>query len=195
LSGKDPVSALLWDIDDVLNMAAEHGLKIRGVGFTLYIGGEQESLMMAQAAQVIMQAHQQGLIAVLWVYPRAAHIEDVYAPELIAGAAGLGNVLGADFVKIQMSPTENVHSMQALAIATEAAGNTGVLVSGGEYVSTEELLKRIHEQITQAGTAGCAIGRNLFKRSYNEAIALSKAIAALVYDNASCQEAFDIVRR
>lgn len=190
----DPISALMWDIDDVIAMSEEHNLKIRGIGFTVYLGSEHEALMLSQAAQMVTQAHQQGLVAVLWIYPRAQHLKDVSTPQLIAGAAGLGNVLGADFVKVHTAHSqENLSSVEALAIATEAAGNTGVIVSGGEYVSAEELLKRIYEQITQGGTAGCAIGRNLLQRSYDDAVDMSKAIAALVYDNASYQKAKSIL--
>jgi DhnA family fructose-bisphosphate aldolase class Ia len=192
--GSDPVSALMWDIDDVLAMSEEHKLNIRGIGFTLYLGSEHEALMMSQAAQMVSQAHQQGLVAILWIYPRAQHLKDVSAPRLIAGAAGLGNALGADFVKVHTAHSqENLSGVEALAIATEAAGNTGVIVSGGEYVAAEDLLKRIYEQITQGGTAGCAIGRNLLQRSYEEALAISQAIAALVYDNVSYQKAKSIL--
>lgn len=189
----DPMSALLWDVDDVLTMAEEHDLKIRGVGVTIYLGSEYEPRMLAQAAQVVMRAHMQGLVALLWIYPRASHLKNAYTPEHIAGAAGLGNTLGADFVKIHTAYAQaTLSSVEALAIATEAAGNTGVIVAGGNCVPIKDLLKNIHEQITQGGTAGCAIGRNLIQRSYEESVALSKAIAALVYDNATYQKALAI---
>ena len=80
-------------------------------------------------------------------------------------------------------------SLQALKIATQAAGNTGVICSGGEYISTDELLQNIHEQIYEGGTSGCAIGRNIFQRSYKDAVALTQAISAIVYKNASFLEA------
>ena len=192
----DPMSALMWDIQDVLSLASENNITIRGVGCTVYLGGEHESVMLTQAAQTVMQAHQEGLVAVLWIYPRARHIKDAGTPELIAGAAGLGNALGADFVKVHAPHAQaGMSSMQALTIATQTAGNTGVICSGGEYIPTDELLKNIHEQIVQGGASGCAIGRNIFQRSYPHAVALTHAISAMVYQDASVQEAKKVLEK
>ena len=186
----DPMSASMWGIQDALYLASQNNLNIRGIGYTIYLGSEYEHIMLHGAAQAVMQAHQEGLVAVLWIYPRARHIKDSADPELIAGAAGVGNALGADFVKVHVPHAHAGNSsMQALKIATQAAGNTGVIVSGGEQLSTEELLKNIHEQIYWGGTSGCAIGRNIFQRSYSHAVALTEAISAIVYNGASVQEA------
>ena len=190
----DPMSGFMWDMCDVISLASENNLNIRGIGCTVYVGGEHEHVMLTRAAQAIVCAHQEGLIAVLWIYPRARHIADTSAPELIAGAAGIGNALGADFVKVHVPHARaDISSMQALKIATEAAGNTGLICSGGEYISTEELLKNIHEQITEGGASGCAIGRNIFQRSYTQAVALTRAISAIVYKKASLKEAINVL--
>lgn len=190
----DPLSAVMWDIQNVFCLMSENNLNIRGIGYTVYLGSEYEHIMLARAAQAVIQAHQAGLVAVLWIYPRARHITDSATPDLIAGAAGIGNALGADFVKVHVpSAYAGKSGIQALKIATQAAGNTGVICSGGEFISTDELLKNIHEQIFQGGASGCAIGRNIFQRPYEQALALTKAISAIVYNGVSFQEAKKIL--
>ena len=98
----DPISDWMWDINNVLNLALDNTINIRGIGYTVYLGSEHEHIMLQNAAQLVIQAHHAGLAAILWVYPRARHIADSSAPELIAGAAGIGNALGADFVKVHV---------------------------------------------------------------------------------------------
>ena len=186
----DPMSAQLWDIQDVLSFAHEQKLNVRAIGYTVYLGSAYESQMLTQAAQLVFQAHQEGLIAVLWVYPRAKHIIDSTDPRLIAGSAGLANALGADFVKVHAPRAHNnMSSMQALKIATEAAGNTGVIVSGGERIPASEVLKNIYKQINESGASGCAIGRNIFQRSFSDAVKLTNAISALVYNESTYEQA------
>lgn len=192
----DPRSALMWDIGDLLYSAEQYNINLCGVGFTIYIGGEHEAEMLAQASRVVVQAHREGLVVILWIYPRARHIKDVAAPALIQGAAGLGNALGADFVKVHVPyDASGKASMQALKVATEAAGNTGVIVSGGEFIAADKLLHNIYQTIHGGGAVGAAIGRNIFQRPYNEAILLCEAISALVYNKASYDDAIKIVEK
>ncbi len=43
---------------------------ILGVGYTIYPGSELEAAMFAEAARLIFEAHQYGLVTVIWAYPR-----------------------------------------------------------------------------------------------------------------------------
>jgi fructose-bisphosphate aldolase/6-deoxy-5-ketofructose 1-phosphate synthase len=172
----DPLSTLLWDVHDVAQLACQSDLKIRGVGLTVYLGSEYEDEMLHDAAQQIFDAHLHGLVAIVWMYPRGKAIKDEEDPHLIAGAAGIANALGADFVKIKPP-----HYCQDLSRVVAAAGNTKVICAGGEQVETQKLITEIAAQMHQSGTAGCAIGRNLFQRSTSEAIELAKEISKIVY--------------
>jgi len=187
---------MLWDVEDVVYLAQAMNIPICGVGYTVYLGSVYEHDMLAEAARVVMKAHKHGLIAILWVYPRARHIEKHDTPELIAGAAGIAQVLGADFVKVHVPETGSKEKdMQALAIASQAAGNTHLICSGGSRIDVAELIKNIAAQLSLGNTAGCAIGRNIFQRSYKEAVALTFALAALVYDGVAVQQAIDIFNK
>ena len=68
-SQRDPVSQSLWDMDDVMSLV-HNGINVVGIGYTIYIGSEYEHEMMSEAAQLIRQAHELGMISVVWMYPR-----------------------------------------------------------------------------------------------------------------------------
>jgi fructose-bisphosphate aldolase/6-deoxy-5-ketofructose 1-phosphate synthase len=190
---QDPLSAPLWNVHDVVTFAKESGLKIRGVGMTIYLGSAHEAEMLSFAAQSIFEAHQHGLVAIIWAYPRGSEIKQEQDPHLLAGAAGLANALGADFVKIkQPQAKKDVDNNKILKVITHCAGNTKVLCAGGSRVDQHAFLHELYEQIHTGGTSGCAVGRNIFQRSRQEAIALSQAIAAIVYDNAKPKDAVEL---
>lgn len=180
----DPISSKLWSVDDVVTLKKNSGLSIRGVGYTIYLGSEFENKMLSQAAQVVHHAHQEGLVAILWIYPRGFHVSNDTNVELLAGAAGVANALGADVVKIK-PPTQT----EELVIIKQAAGNTMVITSGGKQVDKAELVNRIYEQIHEGHINGAAIGRNIFQHSLQDAIKLTQAISAIVYDNATVEQA------
>ena len=64
-------------------------MNIVGLGYTIYLGSEYEATMMAEAGELIAQAHANGLIVVLWIYPRGKAVTAEKDPDLIAGAAGV----------------------------------------------------------------------------------------------------------
>lgn len=172
----DPLSEQLWSIDDVLNLQKSAPCTICGVGYTIYLGSIYESIMLKQAAHIVLQAHQNGLVAILWIYPRGKAVTH-YSPELFSGAAGVAHSLGADFVKLSVPLVETYH---VLAPAIQAAGNTKIICSGGKFKDIEQLLHDIDQQ-QKAGFSGVAIGRNLFQRSFTEAQKLAQSIASIVY--------------
>ena len=137
---RDPLNGKLWTVHDVIRIKNEHDISICGVGCTVYIGSEYELEMLAFAADMIQQAHHNGLIAMLWVYPRGKSISDPEDPLLLAGVAGLANALGADIVKIH-APGE----ISDLPMIVRAAGNTKVVCAGGAKVSAEQLLQGVKQ--------------------------------------------------
>ena len=72
-------------------------------------------------------------------------------------------------------------SGELLQRAVESAGNTKVIIAGGEEYAREELLKNIKDQLDNGGTAGAAIGRNIFQHTLKDAVNLATEIAELVY--------------
>lgn len=175
----DPYSPQLHDLQAVLAMR-EEGVNIVGLGYTLYLGSEYESTMLAEAGQLIAEAHEAGLIVVLWIYPRGKAVADEKAPALIAGAAGVALCLGADFVKVNPpKATDEATSAESLEIAATAAGRTGLVCAGGSTVDAQTFLTQLHDQIHIGGACGNATGRNIHQRSLDEAVRLTKAISAI----------------
>ncbi len=113
---RDPISLAWYSFEQVLDFKEKSGLKIYGIGYTVYLGSEFEHKMLKQAAHLIYEAHQKGMIAVLWMYPKGKAIKDEHDPHLIAGAAGVANCLGADFVKVKVPYKEGHKSAEALKV-------------------------------------------------------------------------------
>ncbi len=191
---RDPMSQQLWSMHDVVNFVQNSKLPIRGVGYTLYLGSEYETVMLSQAAQMIYQAHQIGLITLLWIYPRGKSVQNDGDPELLAGAAGLANALGADFVKIKAPQAkDNKSSAEWLKIICQAGGNTQVICAGGTHKDAHEFLTQLYDQIHMGNTAGTAVGRNIFQYSTEKAINMTHATASIVYNGKTPKKAFELL--
>jgi fructose-bisphosphate aldolase/6-deoxy-5-ketofructose 1-phosphate synthase len=187
----EPVSSAFYSAAQVHEFREKSGLNIPAVGYTVYAGSEYEAQMLREAAQIIYVAHQRGIVAVVWIYPRGAAVKDERDPHLIAGAAGLGCALGADFVKINY-PTNHPDPKQAFKEAVQAAGRCKVLCAGGSSVDVKLFLERLWEQIFISGAGGNATGRNIHQKQLKEAIQMCNAISAIVVNGVSVEEALRI---
>ena len=190
----DPYSPQLHDLEAVLDMRA-NGVNVVGLGYTIYLGSEYESTMLAEAGQLIAEAHAAGLLVVLWIYPRGKAVADEKAPALIAGAAGVALCLGADFVKVNPpKATDEATSAESLAVASAAAGRTGLVCAGGSTVDAETFLTQLHDQIHVGHACGNATGRNIHQRSLDEAVRLTKAISAITLADYSVADALAVFK-
>ncbi len=204
---RDPLSRQLWTIDQLVSFKKNSGLSIVGIGYTLYPGSVYEPQMLHEAAQLIYEAHQHGLIAILWMYPRGNAVKNERDGSLIAGVAGLAAALGADFAKIN-TPTfgvgvprnevtwgsSNKNSYEWLQIAAQAAGKTKLIISGGAKTTTQVFLQELYDQIHKGNVAGCATGRNIHQRSLQEAVALTQAMHGIIYENKSVEEVINLIK-
>ncbi len=189
---RDPLSSALWSMEQVRRFRDNSGLKIMGVGYTIYPGSEFEHIMLAEAASVIFEAHQMGLVAVIWAYPRGRAVKEEKDNHLIAGAAGIAACLGADFVKVNYPESGTGNEPELFKEAVMAAGRTGVICAGGKQTAVEEFLKRLHDQIHIAGASGNATGRNIHQRAFEEAVRMCNAIFAVTVEGVTVEKAMDI---
>ena len=190
----DPYSPQLYELDAVLAMR-EAGVNIVGIGYTIYLGSEYESTMMAEAGELIAEAHANGLITVLWVYPRGKAVADEKSVDTIAGAAGVALCLGSDFVKVNPPhDSDGKDQYENLAIASAAAGRTGLVCAGGSTVDATAFLEQLYHQIHTGGAQGNATGRNIHQRGPEEAVRLTKAISAITLADADVDEAVAIYK-
>ncbi len=194
-SQKDPLSTALWKMKQIKRFLKDSGLKILGVGYTIYPGSEFEHIMLAEAARIIFEAHRLGLAAVIWAYPRGKAVKDEKDEHLIAGATGLAACLGADFVKVNYPESKTKDVAELFKEAVKAAGRTGVICAGGKHAEVKEFLTRLYEQIHISGASGNATGRNIHQRPLDEAVRLCNAIFAITVKGADVPEAMRIFQK
>jgi fructose-bisphosphate aldolase/6-deoxy-5-ketofructose 1-phosphate synthase len=188
----DPRSHSWYTVEDVVRFKENSGLRILGVGYTVYNGSLYEGKMLHEAAQAVFQAHQHGLFAVLWMYPRGKGVDDDKSPHLIAGAAGTALCLGADFTKVNYPKPKEGDRAESLKEAVRAAGKTKLICAGGGSIDVKVFLQTLHDQLHISGTSGNATGRNIHQKSIDEAVRFANAVSALTYDNKSVEESFAI---
>lgn len=190
------ISEAWFTIDQIKTFKKDSCLKIVGVGYTVYLGGRYESTMLKEAATIVHEAHQAGLLAIIWMYPRGLKINENDLAT-ISGGAGVAAALGADFVKIkypyETKPNEAV--AKKYQEATLAAGRTGVICVGGFKQAAESLLEYTWLQVNIAGTRGLALGRNLHQRPLAEAKRLIAAIEAILNHGATFKQALAIYKK
>ena len=191
-SQRDPVSLAMWDMDDVMSLV-HNGINVVGIGYTVYLGSEHEHEMLTEAATFIRQAHELGMLAVVWMYPRGQAVTDEKDPQLIAGAAGVAACIGADFAKVNYPRAfEGMTQPESLGVAAEAAGRTGIICSGGGSMPPQEFLQRLHDQIHVSGCRGAATGRNIHQKGTEEAVRMAAACHAIICEGASVDDALAI---
>lgn len=168
----------------------EAGLNIVGIGLTVYPGSRYEGEQYEFAAQTCYEAHREGLLAVIWSYPRGEAVPNERDPHLIAGCAGVAATLGADFVKVNYPKTSDGSSVpEAFREAVSAAGRTRLITAGGEGTDVAAFLQTLHDQIFISGASGSATGRNIHQKPLDEAVRMTKAISAITYGGWSVADA------
>lgn len=191
-SQRDPVSTEWVSVEDVVKFKEISGLNIVGIGYTVYPGSEFEHVMLHEAAQAVFQAQQHGLLSIIWSYPRGKAVATESDPNLVAGVAGIGSALGADFVKVNSPKQEGKNPAELLQQATKAAGRTGVVCAGGGSDAPEKFFQKMHDQMHIGGTVGSATGRNIHQKPLAEAVRMCNAISAMTFENKSVEEAMKI---
>lgn len=181
---EDPISRQFTEIEDVINFKKQNKLNILGVGYTIYLGSEYEAEMLVEASNIISDAHQNGLIVVLWIYPRGKAIKVEKDVHLISGATGVASCLGADFVKVIYPDLEGEPSPEMIQEIIKASGRTKVVFSGGSSLSSKMFLKRLDYQI-QNGAMGSATGRNIHQKSLKDAVEMCNDIYSMVVEGKS----------
>ncbi len=184
LSGeKDPIPALTASVQDALRFGC------CAVGFTIYPGSANWRAMYQQLREVTEEAKRNGLVVVVWSYPRGSGMskEGETAIDVAAYAAQIAAQMGAHVIKVKL-PTAHIEQdearkvYEAEKIPIEApadrvrhvmqgafAGRKIVLFSGGSKQSDERVFEEVRA-IRDGGGNGSIIGRNSFQRPREEAL-------------------------
>jgi len=150
----EPVSRQVCSVKHAVSLGA------KGVGYTIYLGSGFEGEMFAEFGRIQEEAHERGLPAIAWIYPRGASVQNDTSKEIVAYAARTGLELGADAVKIKYTGDP-----ASFAWAVKAAGGVRVFMSGGPKAPTDEDFLHQVEGVIQAGATGLAVGRNVWQNA------------------------------
>ena len=180
---KNPLSAITSGIQDALELGAS------GIGYTIYPGTAEKNENFGQLSELIRQAHDVGLAAVVWSYPRGEGLakENETAVDISAYAAHIAAQMGADIIKVKppidsigleaaRNSYENVDTSTLPkriehVIQSAFNGKRITIFSGGAAKGTEDVLKEISD-INAGGGFGSIIGRNVFQRQQEDALDL-----------------------
>jgi class I fructose-bisphosphate aldolase len=183
LDEKDPDQALTASVQDALRLGAA------GIGFTIYPGSSHRLEMYGQIRSYAAEAKKNGLVVVIWSYPRGSGLskEGETAIDVTAYAAHIAAELGAHIVKVKLpgphleqEAARKVYEKENVPIATlpdrvrhvvqsTFDGRRILIFSGGPADETSIFLEEVRA-IHQGGGFGSIVGRNSFQRKKPEAI-------------------------
>ncbi len=189
-SDAEALSPLTATVEDAVRLGAD------AVGYTLFAGTPRQDEDMMQLMEVRQECDHYGMPLVVWSYPRGSAInakggrDSFYAVDY---AARLAMEMGADIIKVNFpklnletdkdcpKPYNNLQVDEAGAFrqVVESAGRSMVLVSGGSKISDEDLLNKVRVSI-KGGATGLIFGRNMWQRPFDEALALTEQVKAII---------------
>ncbi|WP_415380767.1 2-amino-3,7-dideoxy-D-threo-hept-6-ulosonate synthase [Halosimplex sp. TS25] len=167
-------------VEDAIRAGAD------AVSFHINVGSEHEPDQITQLNEVTSQAERYGLPTLAMAYARGHDVRDD-DPELFAEdlshAVRLAEELGADVVKTAFSGTAD--TFERVVEATSLP----VVIAGGSKGTDRETLSMVRGAV-DAGAAGVSMGRSIFQHDDPEAI--TRAVAAVLHDDASADEAAEL---
>ena len=146
-------------------------------------GSDKEASTLENLAHTAAEAHRWGLPVLGEMVPGGFNGgAELRGSAAIALAARLGAELGADFIKAPYCDDYGTVTSSTFV---------PVVILGGAKGDERLMLANIHDAIA-AGAKGVAIGRNVFQ--CENPTAMTRAIVAVVHDNATVDDALVIVR-
>ena len=164
----EPISSQVCSVEQAVSLGA------KGVGYTIYLGSGKEAKMFSEFGTIQEEAHERGLPAVAWIYPRGESVQNDTSKEIVAYAARAGLELGADAVKIKYTGDPETFSW-----AVKAAAGVKVFMSGGPKAPTDEDFLRQVRGVMQAGGTGVAVGRNVWQ--HQEPLGIAEKLRKAVF--------------
>lgn len=176
-----------------------------GVGATIYFGSDESRRQLEEVSELFQQAHELGMLTVLWCYLRNSGFKtsdaDYHvAADLTGQANHLGVTIQADIIKQKLPETnggynalkfgkthKKVYSdlttdhpidLTRYQVANCYMGRAGLINSGGASAGASDLKDALTTAVInkRAGGTGLISGRKAFQRPMADGIALLNAI-------------------
>jgi len=181
-------SPLAASVEDAARLGAD------AVGYTLYVGSPREAAGIRALSKVRQDCERLGMPLVMWAYPRGRAIDakggkgSLYAQDY---AARVAEELGADVVKLHEPEGHNEKSpepygslrepaVDRLRRVVRSAGRVLVLFSGGVKQDDDAAVLRKVALYMDAGATGVMFGRNMWLRSAEGALGLTREVHAIM---------------
>jgi class I fructose-bisphosphate aldolase len=166
----EPISRQTCSVEYAFSLGA------KAVGYTIYLGSQHEAEMFAEFGRIQEEAHERGIAAITWVYPRGAAITNDTSKEIVSYAARTALELGADAAKIKYTGDP-----QSFSWAVRSAGRTRVFMSGGPKAPTNDAFLSQVRGAIDAGATGVAVGRNVWQHA--EPLKMADLLRQVVFEN------------
>jgi class I fructose-bisphosphate aldolase len=172
----DPVSNQVCSVEYAVSLGA------KGIGYTIYLGSEHEAKMFAEFGRIQEEAHEKGLPAIAWVYPRGAAVVNDTAKEIVSYAARAALELGADAAKIKYTGDSASFSW-----AVKSGAGMKVFMSGGPKAPTDEAFLLQVQGAMDAGATGLAVGRNAWQNA--DPLRMAASLKKVIHGGARVERA------
>jgi len=172
LPGGEPLSRQICSVEHAVSLGA------KGVGYTIYLGSEHENVMLSEFGRIQEEAHEKGIAAIAWVYPRGAAVANDMSREVVSYAARTALEVGADAAKIKYTGDP-----ESFAWAVRSAGSVRVFMSGGPKADSDESFLKQVSGVMQAGGTGLAVGRNVWQ--HEEPLVMAEKLRRVIFAKAT----------
>ena len=196
----DPISCPLASVEKAIELDAA------AIGTTFYYGSPEQYKIIERLSNLIEEAHKADIPVIVWAYPRGKFIDAKGGKDCvgnIAAAVKLANDMGAAIVKANMpesfDPAKKslyhkhyqeleLNSEESMSwVVKGCAGPSGVILSGGDKVSEEQLKAKVSSAM-KAEADGLVIGRNVFLRKHDDAVRLVKSLMKILDEHSTTGE-------
>lgn len=182
--GGDPKLAVTAWVDDAVRLGCE------AVGFAIYPGSARCGEMYEQVRELVNDARAAGVVVVLWAYSRGSGLgskEAETALDVVCYAVHIAAQLGAHIIKAKPPtahlafpdseetyanvPIDKLEDRIRLVMRSAFNGKRIVINSGGVSKSRQDVIAEV-TGLARGGSHGSIVGRNAFKRPWDDAISL-----------------------
>jgi len=191
---KDPLGARSGSVQDALRLGCS------AIGYTIYPGTADRRLQYTEFADLCAEAKSVGLAVVLWAYPRGGGLskEGETGLDVTAYSAQIAAQLGAHIIKVKLPsahleqaaaakiyestsiPRDTLTERVSHVIQSAFNGRRIVIFSGGALNTDRDALLDEARAIYAGGGFGSIMGRNVFQRPRDEALALLNDVMSIL---------------
>ena len=180
-SNMDEGSYKLFSADEAESVGAHATMNM------LYTHHPNEVAIFREAAELISECHEADLPVILEALPFGIGRTDDYTVENIGFTVRAAAELGADIVKTAFPTGGSIDDFKRIIEACFVP----VIVLGGAAMDDDRALLTMVKNAIDAGAAGIAVGRNVWRHATPPKIAA--ALAAVVHEDASVDSALKLL--